>query len=68
MPKLATAACLQLCRWLPAAGESLDGLPLFRCRGCGSEWVSTEEWTPVDADGGQHGSLQAELARRQVTG
>lgn len=68
MSRLATRPCMQVCRWLPARGETLDGLPLFRCRGCGSEWVRTEPWTPVDADGGRHGSLVAEVARRHAAG
>ncbi len=47
--------CQSSCRWqvtddgwLDAAAETLR---LFRCAGCGSEWVRTEGWTPVDADG-----------------
>lgn len=26
-------------------------MDVFACEGCGSQWVRTEEWTPVDADG-----------------
>lgn len=62
MPQLDSRPCQQLCRWLPTRGESRDGLPLFHCSGCGSEWVRSEPWSPVDVDGGRHPSLQAEVA------
>jgi hypothetical protein len=61
MAQLASRPCLKLCRWLPSRGEAANGLPLFRCLGCGSEWVRTEPWTPVDADGGRDRTLQAEV-------
>ena len=47
---LEIAACRRLCSW-DATGEDLDGRPLFACAGCGSEWVATEQWTPVDWTG-----------------
>jgi len=34
--------------WVADAGGVLH---VFRCTGCSSEWVRTEAWTPVDADG-----------------
>lgn len=40
-------------------------MPLFRCRGCGSEWVRSEPWAPVDANGARHPVLVEELARRE---
>ena len=61
---LASRPCLQLCRWLLVRGQARAGLPLFRCQGCGSEWVRTEPWTPVDVDGGRHHTLVAEVALR----
>ena len=27
------------------------GEPLFACRGCGSQWVPSEHWTPREASG-----------------
>lgn len=60
---LARAACRRLCRWGPTA-ERRDDLALFRCAGCGSEWVRTEAWAPVDADGGRHPALAREVAAR----
>lgn len=40
-------ACRSLCAWrrTPAPDER------FACRGCGSQWVPGEPWTPIDADG-----------------
>jgi hypothetical protein len=47
---LRISACRALCSW-HASGEPLDGEPLFACAGCGSEWVASEPWTPVDHTG-----------------
>jgi len=49
-PPLAMAPCRTLCSWGPT-GRLRDGLPLFACSGCGSEWVRSEPWKPIDADG-----------------
>jgi hypothetical protein len=61
---LAQYACRRLCHWR-AAGESRDGLPLFRCSGCRSEWVRSQAWAPVDADGTRDPALAAEVAARR---
>ena len=50
MSRLDIAACRQLCSWHPRE-ESLDGERLFACDGCGSEWVPSEPWTPIDHTG-----------------
>ena len=42
--------CRSLCSW-SATGEELAGDPLFACAGCGSEWVVSEPWTPIDRTG-----------------
>jgi hypothetical protein len=67
-PPLAVQPCRDLCSWRPATHartcEVRDGLPLFRCRGCGSEWVRTEGWTPADADGRVPAPVLAEVRRR----
>jgi hypothetical protein len=44
------AACRSVCAWHDT-GERLGGEPLFACSGCGSEWVPSEAWTPVDYTG-----------------
>lgn len=55
---LEIAACRQLCSWA-TTDESLAGEPVFACAGCGSEWVATEPWTPIDATGSVPESVQA---------
>jgi hypothetical protein len=47
---LEIAGCRSLCSW-HATGGRLDGEQLFACGGCGSEWVPSQEWTPVDSSG-----------------
>ena len=64
---LAQHACRRLCHWRPV-GEQRDALPLFRCSGCGSEWVRTQGWAPVDADGTRDAALAAEVAARRAEG
>jgi hypothetical protein len=38
---------------------------VFTCVGCGSEWLRSELWTPIDADGHVPREITAELARRR---
>lgn len=68
-PPLAVHPCRDLCTWRPATHartcEIRDGLPLFRCRGCGSEWIRTEGWTPADADGRVPAGVLAEVRARR---
>jgi len=64
---LASYPCQRSCSWHPAAPETQSGLPLFRCAGCASEWVRTEPWAPVDADGERSPALRAEVALRTVS-
>jgi hypothetical protein len=47
---LVIAACRSSCHW-QATGDRLAGEQLFACAGCGSEWVPSEAWTPVDYTG-----------------
>jgi hypothetical protein len=47
---LQIAACRSLCSWRET-GDRLGDEPLFACGGCGSEWVPTEPWTPIDWTG-----------------
>ena len=63
MTVLAANACQLVCDW-SATGERRDGLALFRCAACRSEWVRTEAWTPARADGTVSAEVAAEAARR----
>ena len=55
---LAVSPCRTLCDWTRA-----DAAGLFRCGGCGSEWVATERWTPRQADGTVPAAVLEELQR-----
>ncbi len=55
---LEIAACLSRCSW-HATGDRLDGEELFACAGCGSEWVPSEPWTPIDWTGAIPEPVQA---------
>jgi hypothetical protein len=61
-PPLAMAPCRTLCSW-GHTGRLRGGLPLFACSGCGSEWVRSEAWKPIDADGVVPEPVAAEAAR-----
>ncbi len=50
-------ACRSACHWLER-DETRSGEPLFGCTGCGSEWVPSEPWTPVDWTGSVPESVQ----------
>ena len=65
-----TWPCQSICVW-SATGETWlgrdgDALPVFCCAGCGSEWVRTEPWTPVDATGVVPAEVAAERARDRI--
>ena len=47
---LRVRSCRDLCNWNRTPVER-RGEPLFACRGCGSQWVPSEQWTPREADG-----------------
>ncbi|MGZ4493766.1 MAG: hypothetical protein ACXVWU_03630 [Nocardioides sp.] len=59
---LNVSACRRLCTW-SAEERQLDGEPLFSCSGCGSEWVPSQTWTPIDWQGEIPAAVQA--ARRE---
>ena len=61
---LEIAACRAACRWL-ATGDRRGTERLFACEGCGSEWVVSEPWTPVDLDGAAPEAVQEERAARR---
>jgi hypothetical protein len=60
---LASSPCRQLCEWGPTRA-SHDGVPVFACTGCGSQWVRTEPWAPRQADGSWPPGVREELDRR----
>ncbi|RCW38223.1 hypothetical protein DFQ14_1246 [Halopolyspora algeriensis] len=63
MSDLAVHACRSLCSWHRTPAE-LDGLPLLACRGCGSQWVRSEPWTPIDHTGRIPDEVRTEIEQR----
>jgi hypothetical protein len=61
--RLHISACRRLCSW-SATTQTLDGERLFACAGCGSEWVASEPWTPIDHTGVVPEPVQDERRRR----
>jgi hypothetical protein len=66
--RVAAWPCQSICIW-EATGElwddgRYDDLRVFACRGCGSEWVRTEPWTPIDSGGGVPPEVRSEASRR----
>ncbi|AVZ41141.1 hypothetical protein CT688_07490 [Dietzia sp. JS16-p6b] len=47
---LRVRSCRDLCQWTRTPAER-RGEPVFACRGCGSQWVPSEHWTPRDSSG-----------------
>lgn len=47
---LKVRSCRDMCNWNKTPVER-RGEPLFACRGCGSQWVPSEHWTPREASG-----------------
>ncbi len=62
---LVTNPCQETCDWQPTATER-EGRTLFECGGCASEWVSTERWTPQQADGSVSPAVAAERKAHPV--
>ena len=59
---LVISPCQARCSW-SASGERLGDDRVFACAACGSEWVASEAWTPVDWQGVVPEEVQAERAR-----
>jgi hypothetical protein len=55
--------CQKQCRWRPAERRH-TGERLFHCTSCGSQWVPSQPWAPVDADGSRAPELLAALEQR----
>ncbi len=62
---LTIAPCRSLCDWVrtPALHE---GQPLLACRGCGTQWVRGQGWTPAQADGSRPQAVLEELRRDEA--
>ena len=64
---LAQNPCRAQCSWSRLHRPTV-ALPIFCCRGCGSQWARTQAWTPVDADGTVPPEVATEAARRPTSG
>ena len=60
--ELVISPCQARCSW-STSGERLEGELLFACVACGSEWIASEAWTPVDWQGLVPDAVEAERAR-----
>ncbi len=38
---------------------------MFACGGCGTQWVRSLAWTPIDADGTIPDAVRSEASRRE---
>ncbi len=58
--------CRSICAWASMGETWLSPeagiLAVFACTGCGSEWVRTEPWTPIDSTGQVPDAIAAERA------
>ena len=68
---LASWPCQSICVWEPTGEvEVVDSGPhpavVFECRGCGSEWLRSEAWTPIDADGMVPPAVAEEAGQRRA--
>ena len=57
---LQIAPCRQLCDWGRVVA-SYD-VPMLACAGCGSQWLPSEAWTPMQADGSVPAAVSAARA------
>jgi len=59
--------CQSICVWRRTGArwydERVGELSVFSCAGCGSEWVRTEPWTPIDVTGQVPAAVAVERAR-----
>jgi hypothetical protein len=59
---LVISACRSLCEWYKT-DKRIAAETVFACIGCGSEWVATEPWTPIDHEGFVPDAVQEERRR-----
>jgi hypothetical protein len=67
MTDLAIHPCQSLCAWT-GTGEQRDSFEVFGCAGCGSEWVASELWTPIDHTGAVPAAVLRERERLPSAG
>jgi hypothetical protein len=66
-PQLRVQPCRGECEWREAPARDrrrVEELLLFACRGCGTQWLRSLAWTPIDADGTIPEEVRQEAARR----
>ncbi len=66
--QLRVQPCRGECAWreTPARMQrSVENLPVFACGGCGTQWVRSLTWTPIDADGTIPDQVLQEASRRK---
>ena len=66
-PPLRVKPCRGECAWREAPDRkrrSAEDLALFECAGCGTQWVRSLAWTPIDADGTVTSAVAQEAERR----
>lgn len=56
------APCRSVCDWARTKSTTPDGRAVLACRGCGSQWVRGEPWTPAQADGSIPVAVRKELS------
>ncbi|GAA1390359.1 hypothetical protein [Luteococcus peritonei] len=59
--------CQGKCDWKPT-DEVDEGLQVFACGGCGSEWNTAQGWTPRNADGEVAPEVAAARAKARPLG
>ncbi len=64
---LTISPCRAECAW-STTGERLGSEQLFSCDGCGSEWVVSQAWTPVDWQGLVPDAVSRERDRQDPAG
>jgi hypothetical protein len=65
--QLRVQPCRGECAWgeTPARhGRSVEDVRVFACRACGTQWVRSLAWTPIDADGTMPDEVRREASRR----
>lgn len=48
--ELKSGDCKGACAW-GGVDDQIDGLQVFACRTCGTEWTAAQTWTPRNEDG-----------------
>lgn len=65
MSALVSQPCRSLCWWADTGTEH-EALPMFACAGCGSQWVRSEPWRPMQADGSWPDGVREQVQQRSV--